>query len=73
METAVFVAPFLVILVVAGFVKLLYNWQAFGDRAWPMLLVTLVVPLGALWPLFSQVERQPKVVAVSSRRKRSRR
>jgi hypothetical protein len=38
---------------VIGFVKLLSNWEGFGDRAWPMLFVTTFFPFGFLWPLLA--------------------
>lgn len=43
-----------VILAAVGLIKLLYNWTGFGDRAWPMLAVTILFPwIGFLWPLLS--------------------
>lgn len=42
------------ILVVIGIIKLLSNWSGYGDRAWPMLLVTLILPpVGIIWTLLS--------------------
>jgi hypothetical protein len=41
---------------IAGLVRLLSNWEGFGSRAWPMLIVTLVLPFGALWPLFARLD-----------------
>lgn len=47
---------FVILLVVGGIIgiiRLIMNWNAFGDRAIPMLLVTIFIPLGFLWPLFA--------------------
>lgn len=48
----IFVA-LLAIFTIMGLVRLFMNWSRFGDRAVPMLLVTIFIPFGFLWPLLA--------------------
>lgn len=36
-----------------GLIRLFVHWDRFGDRAVPMLLVTIFIPFGFLWPLLA--------------------
>jgi hypothetical protein len=45
------------IMFLIGFIKLLRNWEGFGGRAWPMLFVSIFIPVGFLWPLLSTPDR----------------
>lgn len=41
------------ILSIVGLIRLFVHWNRFGDRAVPMLLVTIFIPFGFLWPLLA--------------------
>lgn len=65
--TNMIVSLILVILItlifIAGLIRLLINWQYIDAQYGPgypigMLLVTLFVPFGGLWPLFVPVRRR---------------
>lgn len=38
---------------ILGFLKLVMNWEQFGDRSVGMLLVFLFIPFGFVWPLLA--------------------
>ena len=51
------------LICVAGLIRLLVNWQYIDAQYGPgypigMLLLTLFVPFGGLWPLFVPVRRR---------------
>ena len=63
MAIILFIIYILVLLIfIAGLIRLLVNWQRFDSVYGPgypigMLLVTLFVPFGGLWPLFAPTRR----------------
>ena len=48
---------------IVGLVKLLRNWDGYGNKAWPMLLVIIIFPgVGWLWPFLTTPDAKPMYV-----------
>ena len=52
---------------IGGLVRLVTNWSRFADRNVGMLIVTLLVPFGGLWPLLATPDQSYAMAPYRSR------
>lgn len=56
------------IFVFLAIIKTARNWEYFGNRSVPMILVTIFIPFGFLWPILSQTEPVQKTMTNATSR-----
>ena len=58
MDSSSMLGPFIslawLVVTIWGLVRLLGNWDGYANKAWPMLVVCLLIPFGGLWPILTE-------------------
>ena len=55
---------------IIGLVRLIRHWSGFGDRSIGMLIVTIFIPLGFLWPLLAKPDSPSRMTPSRMTRRR---